>query len=94
MSKQQAFTRTTLELRGDFYLTDDFWVGVGPVMHRNIEATFGGFIPDMSLQDANGTVFKIVWKCFALTHTEMEYVDEFGFVYDANASGLEFIAKF
>lgn len=86
-------TRTTFELRGDVNISQNIWVGVGQVFHRGIKADLDGFGPNFALEDATGTALRLGWGVFAITHTTMDYEDEFGFDYDATATGIELVAR-
>lgn len=86
-------SRSALELRGDYFFTDNVWGSLGVVQHSGIRYDGDGLTPNLAFDDANGESFRLGYGPVALVHTRIEYVDEFGFLYDATSTGLEVIAR-
>lgn len=86
-------SRTALELRGDYFFTDNVWGSLGVVQHNGIKFNGGGLTSNLSFDDANGESLRLGYGPVALVHTRIDYVDEFGFLYDATSTGLEVIAR-
>lgn len=87
-------TRAIMELRADYLINDNIWVGAGPVYHTNIKLNSDGVGPDLSFDPALGFTAKIGWKFVALSYTGMTYKDKYGIQYSANNLGVSFIGKF
>ncbi len=83
-----------IDLRADVFLTEGFWVGAGLLMHRDISYDAGGFGPNLAFEDADGHAFRVGYKWFALSSSQMTHVDEFGFEYDASSVAVEFVGRF
>lgn len=87
-------SRKVFELRADYLVNDAVWIGAGPVWHKGIELDTDGFVPNLRYQDAQGITVKLGWKFVALSYTDLEYKDEYGYKYDASNIGISLIGKF
>jgi len=86
--------RLVFEVLGNYRWPSNWWVGAGITRHTNIKFTGDGFAPDVNFDDATGPTVEVGWKWLALSYTNIEYKDEFGFNYDASSFGLTLTSKF
>lgn len=80
--------RWVLELMANHRFERGFWGGIGAVRHMNVEFDADGLGENVSFDDANGFKLQLGWKWVALSYTDIEYTDEFGFKYDASSFGI------
>lgn len=85
--------RAVVDLRADYYLTDDWWIGAGPVFHSSIKLDADGYGPNQNFGSATGVAALVAWKFVALKYTAITY-KSLGQKYDASSVGLSFIGKF
>ncbi|MEM8888710.1 MAG: hypothetical protein AAGD28_12065 [Bacteroidota bacterium] len=83
-------TRIPIHLTANWMITKDIRLGVGFVSHQNINFKADGIGDDLTFDAANGPIFEIAWKGVGLNFTLMEYMDNMGESYSANAIGLTF----
>ncbi|MEL6255678.1 MAG: hypothetical protein AAFR87_26980 [Bacteroidota bacterium] len=83
-------TRIPIHLTANWMITDDIRLGVGLVSHQNINFKADGIGDDLSFDAANGPIFEIAWKGVGINFTLMEYADNLGETYSANAIGVTF----
>lgn len=81
-------TRFILDARVDRFLTNDIWIGAGPVVHMGTSLNMDDLGPDLGFDPSIGLNVRIGWQYLSLTYTLMSYKDEFGGSYDANAFGF------
>lgn len=83
-------TRIPIHLTANWMITDDIRLGVGFVTHQNINFKADGIGDDISFESANGPIFELAWKGVGINFTLMEYMDNTGETYSANAIGVTF----
>lgn len=83
-------TRIPIHLTANWMVTNDIRLGVGLVSHQNINFKADGIGDDLRFDAANGPIFEIAWKGVGINFTLMEYRDNMGETYSANAIGVTF----
>jgi hypothetical protein len=83
-------TRIPLILTANWVIQDHWRIGAGIVSHQAIRFNAGGLGGNFSLSAPAGPVVEVAYKGIGLSYTIMEYSDEFGDNYSANAIGLTF----
>ncbi len=58
------------------------------VHHSSIKADFDGLSPNADFENATGVALELGWRWIGISHTLMEYKDEFGTSYQADATGI------
>jgi hypothetical protein len=86
--------RMVFEILGNYRWPSNWWVGAGITHHTNVKFSGDGYGPDVKFDDATGPTVEVGWKWLALSYTNIEYKDEFGFKYDASSFGLTLTSKF
>jgi len=83
-------SRIPLHLIGHWMISDDFSLGVGAISHQNIKYKSDGISQDISFKNALGSQFQFAYKGVGLHFTKMNYTDQFGQGYKADAFGLSY----
>lgn len=83
-------TRIPLQFTANYYIIDDLRIGAGLVSHQNIRFRGDGIGPDVDFDPALGPIFEVAFRGVGLSAIIMDYTDEFGNSFSANAIGLTF----
>ncbi len=83
-------TRIPLQFTANYYIIDDIRIGAGFVSHQNIRFKGDGVGPDVDFDPALGPIFEVAYRGFGISTVLMDYTDEFGDSFSANAFGLTF----
>lgn len=81
-------TRMVLEFLGTYFVTDDWWLSAGPVLHKSIKLDGDGYFEDVNFDDASGVTFKGGWRWIGLQYTNIKYKASAPFVGTADASSI------
>jgi len=81
-----------LEISANWKPARDLRIGIGYVEHLNpqLDSDLG----DTHFQNASGPKYEIAYRNFALTYTNLDYIDDFGFEYNADSLGISYSISF
>ncbi len=82
-----------IELSANWYPSRDLRLGIGYVEHLNTTLDSYDF-GDTNFEDASGPKYEIAYKGFALSYTNINYIDQDGFDYSADSVGLSYSFSF
>ena len=82
-----------VELSANWYPSRDLRLGIGYVEHLNTKLDSYDF-GNTSFEDASGPKYEIAYKGFALSYTNINYIDQDGFDYSADSFGLSYSFSF
>lgn len=83
-----TLTRVPINLSASWMITKDIRIGTGLAMQTGIKFKADGLGDDINFDNANGPLFELGWRWISLRYTLMNYKDDMGETYNANALGI------
>ncbi|MEQ9286856.1 MAG: hypothetical protein RIG77_08115 [Cyclobacteriaceae bacterium] len=83
-----TLTRVPIHLTANWMITDDIRIGTGLAMQTGVKFKADGLGDDINFNSASGPMFELAWRWIGLRYTLMEYKDDSGEIYNANAIGV------
>lgn len=86
--------RVEIKALGTYELPGHFWIDAGPVWHTGVRFHGGGYVPDVSFNDAAGATIGFGWRWIGVAYTHIRYDSAVTGSVDASNVGLTVAWKF